>query len=173
MTLANDEDIDDEFEADEEFDGDGEDDEAFDDEGDLDGEGDTLDDEDGALVDDEDDDPDDADAAVPAHRARAATEEDEEENFDDADDVEADLDTILKDKMASGDDDEEDEEEEPAEHSEAGAIEGVIVKREGEFTCQRCFMIVHPRQFGRKGRLTCPIGDEDCPSIAVVEAQIG
>ena len=53
------------------------------------------------------------------------------------------------------------------------AAEGVVSKREGEFTCTGCFMIVHPRQFGRKGRLVCPTGDEDCPSIAIVEAQLG
>ena len=52
------------------------------------------------------------------------------------------------------------------------ATEGVVSKREGEFTCTGCFMIVHPRQFGRKGRLTCPTGDEDCPSISIVAAQL-
>ena len=95
-------------------------------------------------------------------------EADDDEDLD-PDDVEADLDTILKDRIASGDgDDEEDEDEAPVSDSEL--VEGVVQKREGEFTCMGCFMIVHPRQFGRRSRLTCPTGDEDCPSIEIVAA---
>ena len=92
----------------------------------------------------------------------------------DPDDVEADLDTILKDRIAAGDESDEDEEEAvAADRGEPDVIEGVIVKREGEFTCTGCFMIVHPRQFGRKDRRVCPVGDEDCPAILLLESQDG
>ena len=73
-------------------------------------------------------------------------------------------------RIAAGDDeDEEDEEEVAAADPRAlDGIDGVTAKREGEFTCTSCFMVVHPRQFGRKGRPQCPYGEEGCPSIAAV-----
>jgi len=105
--------------------------------------------------------------AVPTarRRPRAGDEEDEEEDLN-PDDVEADLDTILKDRIASGDDDDEDVE--PEAPGESG--ERVAAKTADEFTCQTCFLIVHPRQFGRAGRLTCPEGYDPCSSIPKVEA---
>jgi hypothetical protein len=110
------------------------------------------------------------DEPIPARRAKVVEDDDDDEDEADPDDVEEDLDTILKDRIASGDDlDEEDEEDEQKDdRGEVELAEGVTAKREGEFTCMGCFMIVHPRQFGKKDRLTCPIGDEDCPSIAIV-----
>lgn len=115
--------------------------------------------------DEEEDEP-----AVPAHRARTG-DDDEDDEDPDPDDVEADLDTILKDRIAASDDSEDDEEEEaPVDRSDPELAEGVIVKREGEFTCEGCFMIVHPRQFGRRSNPVCPVGDEDCPAIAIISA---
>ena len=167
-----DEGMDEEFEAPEEVDEIDPDDPEFEDEEDLEDElvEDVLVDPDAVEVveDDEDEEP-----VIPATRARKDDEEDDDEDPD-PDDVEADLDTILKDRIASSDDGEEDEEEEVAvDRSDPELAEGIIVKREGEFTCTGCFMIVHPRQFGRKSNLTCPVGDEDCPAIAVVRAQLG
>ena len=134
-------------------------------------EGDDLVIDDAEVIDDPtavatDDDADDDDA-TPGRKRPAAGEE------DDPDDVEADLDTILKDRIASGDDLEDEEEEEVPDRNDPDATEGVAAKRDGEFTCGSCFMIVHPRQFGRRDRLTCPAGDEDCPSIAIVRKQLG
>ena len=136
---------------------------------------DELDDEfDEGIEDSEDDDDldaaadetedDEAEAAVPARRKVSEEEEDDEEEAD-PDDVEADLDTILKDRIASGDDLDEEEEEEVPDRNDPDATEGVAAKKEGEFTCDLCFMIVHPRQFGRRDRLVCPEGYDDCPSI--------
>ncbi len=135
---------------------------------------DELEDEDPEEIVDEPeaDDAEDSEdeAAVPARRARAGGEDDEDDEDDlNPDDVEADLDTILKDRIASGDD-LDDEDEEVDDRSDGEVVEGVTAKREGEFTCTACFMIVHPRQFGRRDRLTCPVGDDDCPAIAVVRA---
>jgi hypothetical protein len=114
--------------------------------------------------DEEDEDSDD----VPAARKRPGTSDDEEDEAD-PDDVEADLDSILKDKMASSDDDDDEEEDEvPETPAEAG--ERVAAKAADEFTCNTCFLIVHPRQFGRAGNLSCPEGYDPCPSIKKVEA---
>ena len=173
--VDDDEVIDEEFEE-EESAGDPEDPD-FDDE-DLDGDLVEEDDDlDGEAIVGEDDEEEDDEPVVPATRARpgAATGEDDDEDEDpDPDDVEADLDTILKDRIASGDDSDEDEEEEVAlDRNDPELADGVIHKREGEFTCTGCFMIVHPRQFGRKGNLVCPVGDEDCPAISIVAAQLG
>jgi hypothetical protein len=128
---------------------------------------------DDALAEDDDttakgDDEDEEDDDVPAARKRPGTSEDDEDEAD-PDDVEADLDSILKDKMASSDDDEDEEEEEvPDTPAEAG--ERVAAKGADEFTCNTCFLIVHPRQFGRAGNLSCPEGYDPCPSIKKVEA---
>ena len=162
-----------EFEADEEVVEGEPDDPEFEDEDDLeeDLEDDELADPD-VIVDVVDEEEDEEEPVVPATRARPPGEDEDEDEDPDPDDVEADLDTILKDRIASGDGEDEDEEEEaPIDRNDPEATEGVVSKREGEFTCTGCFMIVHPRQFGRKDRLVCPVGDEDCPAIAIVRAQ--
>lgn len=169
--------MDEDAELDEEFEGGGDDpddpefdeDEGLDDEleSDLDEDEDALPEAEADVADeDEDEEP-----AVPPQRARSGEDDEDDEELD-PDDVEADLDTILKDRIASGDEGDEDEEEEvPLDRNDPELGDGVIHKREGEFTCTGCFMIVHPRQFGRKGHLVCPVGDEDCPSLAIIAAQ--
>jgi hypothetical protein len=119
-----------------------------------------------AVSDAEEEDAD----AVPAARRRPRAEDDEEEEEDiDPDDVEADLDTILKERVASSDDEEEDEE---VEADAPGDAERVPAKTADEFTCETCFMIVHPRQFGRLGGLRCPEGYDPCGSMSKVEAML-
>ncbi|MBI2703987.1 MAG: hypothetical protein HYX32_01665 [Actinobacteria bacterium] len=112
-------------------------------------------------------------AAPPAtDRARRKAKEDEEEVEEeeyDADDVEADLDTILKDRIAAADDEDEDEEEEVTDKRSGETAEGVAPKKANEFTCMQCFLLVNPAQFGRPDNPRCPVGEEDCPSIAVVK----
>ncbi len=97
-------------------------------------------------------------------RKRPGSDDDEEDDVD-LDDVEADLDRILKDKIASSEDD-EDEEDEPEPVGDPG--DRVAAKGVDEFTCNTCFLIVHPRQFGRAGNLGCPEGYDPCPSIKKV-----
>ena len=87
----------------------------------------------------------------------------------DPDDVEADLDAILKDRIAASDDDDEDE---PEDRTDPDSTERVAAKSAEEFTCTTCFMIVHPRQFGRLGRLVCPEGYDPCSSIPIVEKRL-
>lgn len=117
------------------------------------------------IVEDEEEAPE-----VPVRRKRpgATDEEDEEEDEADPDDVEADLDTILKDRIASGDDMDEEEEEEVPDRNDPDTSDGVAAKKEGEFTCPGCYMIVHPRQFGRRAAMVCPEGYEPCPAMDVV-----
>ena len=68
------------------------------------------------------------------------------------------------------DDDEEDEDEDDTQAVVATPItatEGdkVAPKREDEWTCTGCFLIVSARQFGKKETATCPSGESDCPSL--------
>ena len=83
------------------------------------------------------------------------------------DDVEADLDTILKDRIASGEDQDDEDEEETAEAPPPPAATGepVAPKRDDEWTCEGCFFIVSPSQFGSKSNPRCPFGEDPCPSL--------
>jgi len=153
--LGEEEELDDEESLD-----DGEDDldDALDDDADDDGLG-----SDGVDVDDDDDES--ADDVPSAKTKRTSDDDDDDDDDEDPDDVEADLDTILKDRIAAGDDDEDDDDlEEPG--TESG--ERVAAKTADEFTCPTCFLIVHPRQFGRTGALTCPEGYDPCGGIDIV-----
>lgn len=117
---------------------------------------------------DKDDEEEEEEEDVP--RARRVADDDDDDEELDPDDVEADLDAILKDRIAAGTDEEDDE---PAdERTDVEGPERVAAKTAEEFTCTGCFMIVHPRQFGRAGHLTCPEGYDPCPSIDVVEKRL-
>ena len=137
------------------------------------------------LVDDEDDDDlatgDDfvevevveeaevvAPVPAPAAKKRAEDEEDDDEELD-PDDVEADLDTILKDRIAAADEDEDDEElDQPP--AKADAPDGVVPKRANEFMCPGCFLLVNRGQFGPESNLQCPVGESECPAIGLLQA---
>ncbi len=128
------------------------------------------DDDDAVVAADDDEDEDEAPPA--ARRKPASEEEDDEEEELDPDDVEADLDAILKDRIAASTDDDEDEEETTEDRNDPDVTERVAAKSAEEFTCNSCFMIVHPRQFGRLGHLQCPEGYDPCPSVALVEKRL-
>ena len=147
--MAEDFDDDDDFvESLEEFDEDAEPDleEELDD---IDPEADLADDD---LVDDEisdalTDDEEDEEEVTTARKRRATDEEDEDEELVDPDDVEADLDTILRDRIASGDDDADDEdEEEIAPEPGADGADRVGPRRADEFVCESCFLVKHASQ---------------------------
>jgi hypothetical protein len=105
--------------------------------------------------------------------ARAKREDDEEDDEADPDDVEADLDTILKDRIAAADDeDEEDEEVVPEPRATGEVAEGVTPKKANEFMCTGCFLLVNPGQFGAPGHMTCPVGEAVCPAIEQLEAKV-
>ena len=107
--------------------------------------------------DDELDDDDDSEEDVGATVVRKSGEDDEDDDdMLSADDVEADLDTILKDRLASENAVEEEDEE--VEVEERGSTDDALQpKRPDEVLCSSCFLLV------RKGAPTCPVGDDSCP----------
>ena len=83
-------------------------------------------------------------AGAPAARpAKTGEEEGEEDDLEDVDpdDVEADLDTILKDRIAAADDEEDEEEDEVVDVDERGDTNKIQPRRPGEFVCQSCFLL--------------------------------
>ena len=126
-----------------------------------------------ALVEDDEfgeiDDPFDADADVdveeedeevekegPVRKSVSAEEDDDDDDIIAPDDVEADLDTILKDRLVAADDEGgEDEEEEPEDRSESS--DRLQPKRPDEQLCPSCFLLV------RNSAPICPVGDDECP----------
>ena len=143
------------FDGDKDFDGD----EDFDGEleEDFDGDEEAVSDDDAeADLEDEDEDEDeDDDVPLPA-------EDDDDEEVHPSD-VEADLEEILRDRIAASDDDEEDEEEEAP--GLAKAAPSVAPPRSDEWTCNQCFLIVSMTQFGSRESPVCPSGEEPCESI--------
>ena len=123
-----------------------------------------------ALVEDDEfgeiDDPFDADADVdeeeetekegPVRKSVATEEDDDDDDIIAPDDVEADLDTILKDRLVAADDEGgEDEDEEPEDRSESS--DRLQPKRADEQLCPSCFLLV------RNSAPICPVGDDECP----------
>ncbi|MFM8827413.1 MAG: hypothetical protein ACKORY_13320 [Actinomycetota bacterium] len=112
------------------------------------------------LDDDAADEGDDDESDVGTTVVRKAGEDDEDdEDMLAPDDVEADLDTILKDRLASEDVAAEDEEEVETD-DRSGADDALQPKRADELLCSSCFLLV------RKGAPTCPVGDDACPVFA-------
>ena len=76
-------------------------------------------------------------------------------------DVEADLEEILRDRIAASDDDEDDED------NASGQPKTVSVAppRPDEWTCNQCFLIVSMTQFGSRTDPACPSGEEPCESM--------
>lgn len=136
-------------------------------EGELDdeelGEGDEF--EGDAEADDEAEEEGDAAEVAARSRKRRETDEDEDEDDLNPDDVEADLDTILKDRIAAGDDEDEEELDEDEPRAAADAPDGVVPKRANEFVCTGCFLLVNRAQFGPADAMQCPVGESLCPAI--------
>jgi hypothetical protein len=111
----------------------------------------------------EEDEDEDAAATDRPTRTAAATAGDDDEEEPDPDDVEADLDTILKDRIAAGDDEEEEEEEEKpgrvtkAPEGEDGAEGGTRVapRKAGEFVCTSCFLVKPNMQLADAKKKLC------------------
>ncbi len=126
-------------------------------------EDDLAEDDDDFVAVDEEDDEDEDDTSGPVRRSVVVKDKDkdkdEEEDDDDdmiaPDDVEADLDTILKDRLVAAEDEDENEEEEPEERGEA--TDRLQPKRADEQLCPSCFLLV------RQSAPGCPVGDDDCP----------
>ena len=127
---------------------------------------------DDALAIDDDDDvvavisvEDEADevggADVPAGTAKAVakaageeTDDDEEEEPDD-EDVEASLDTILKERLVVEEVVENDDESPEPEDRTGDGVERVLPKQPGEFVCRSCFLVKHGNQLADKKKMLC------------------
>ena len=134
------------------------------DEDELDEETFELDGEDDAEVELEEEVVDEEETAAAATTAprRAGTtttttpeEEDEDEDLVDPDDVEADLDTILKDRLVTAEEEADDEEEEVEVDDRGDPVDRIQPKRPGEFVCQSCFLVKHPSQLADAKRQLC------------------
>lgn len=90
--------------------------------------------------------------------AKDSEEDDDDEDMLTPDDVEADLDTILKDRLVANDDG-QDEDEEGAEIDDPRSEPGdrLQPKRPDEQLCPTCFLLV------RAKAPNCPMDDDSCP----------
>lgn len=101
-------------------------------------------------------DEEEAETEGPVRKSVAAEDEDDDDDIIAPDDVEADLDTILKDRLVAADDDGgDDEEDEPEDRSESS--DRLQPKRADEQLCPSCFLLV------RNSAPICPVGDDECP----------
>lgn len=107
-------------------------------------------DDDSAAEDDEDE----SDVGTTVVRKAGEDDEDDEDMLA-PDDVEADLDTILKDRLEAADEEANEEEEEPEERGESA--DRLQPKRADEQLCPSCFLLV------RQSAPSCPVGDDECP----------
>ena len=120
-----------------------------------------------ALPDDEDDvddvvvveDEEDETADIPEVGAKVATKageesEEEDEEEPDDEDVEASLDTILKERLVVGEVEDDEDTPEPEDRSGDG-VERVLPKQPGEFVCRSCFLVKHPNQLADRKKMLC------------------
>ena len=97
---------------------------------------------------------------------RAKTGDGEFDDEVDPDNVEADLNTILRDRIAAGDDaNDEDDAGEAATGQPAETLGTVTPRRTDEWLCEGCFLLVSRSQLGNRNNPRCPSGEEVCPSL--------
>jgi hypothetical protein len=98
-------------------------------------------------------------AVIPEVGAKVATkageesEEDDEEEPDD-EDVEASLDTILKERLVVEEVEDDEDTPEPEDRTGDG-VERVLPKQPGEFVCRSCFLVKHPNQLADRKKMLC------------------
>ncbi len=118
---------------------------------------DEIEDDDNTKADDEDD-----------KKRPPRAEEDDEEDDDEEKDKEADLEAILRDRLAAEEDLDDSDEKDP--HAGSSGGEDVEPRRDDEFLCVGCFLLVTPGQFGAIGARRCPSGEEICPALEKLTA---
>lgn len=140
-----------------------EDGEAFDPEFDEDIE----EEDDDHLADDDDElEEDDEEEAPEQNAKRPPQAEGEFDDEVDPDNLEADLNTILRDRIAAGDDVEDDEEAGEVETGQPAELLGSVTpRRDDEWLCEGCFLLVSKSQLGSRTEPRCPSGEEICPSL--------
>jgi hypothetical protein len=93
----------------------------------------------------------------PVGRRPKDDDEDDEEDLRTEDDVEADLDKLLKEKLASSDELAAEDEEETVVDDKTDGLERLQPRRPDEVQCTRCFLLVSRNAPG------CPVEDDACP----------
>jgi hypothetical protein len=115
-----------------------------------------VDEDDDALVVEDEEEEDDADDRGPRVVVPPTGEdEDDDEDLVDPDDVEADLDTILKDRLVAADDEAPDDDEENEVDDRGDPVDRIAPKRPDEFVCQSCFLLKSPNQLADAKRKLC------------------
>jgi hypothetical protein len=95
-----------------------------------------------------------ADATTKVRRP-ATDDDDDDEDLVDPDDVEADLDTILKDRLVAAEEEADEDDEEVEVDDRGDPVDRILPKRPGEFVCQSCFLVKHPSQLADARRQLC------------------
>ncbi len=111
---------------------------------------------------------DEADEVKPPEPAtkRPATTDGEDDDEVDPDNLEDDLNTILRDRIAAGDDlADEDDADETDTGQPAEMLGTVTPRRYDEWLCEGCFLLVSKSQLGSRKDPRCPSGEEICPSL--------
>jgi len=88
-----------------------------------------------------------------ASKAGEESEEEDEEEPDD-EDVEASLDTILKERLVVEEVEDDEDTPEPEDRTGDG-VERVLPKQPGEFVCRSCFLVKHPNQLADRKKMLC------------------
>lgn len=117
---------------------------------------------DDVIEDEDDEDETETAAESTARRTASADEDDDDDDMITPDDVEADLDTILKDRLVTADESEdEDDETESADDPRSDPGDRLQPKRPDELLCSHCFLLV------RSKAPNCPMADDACPIFTV------
>ncbi len=117
--------------------------------------------EDGDLEEEEDEE-----EAPERSSKRPATGETDLEDEVDPDNLEADLNTILRDRIAAGDDLAGEDEADQADSGQPAEMLGTVTpRRDDEWLCEGCFLLVSKSQLGSRTDPRCPSGEEICPSL--------
>jgi segregation and condensation protein B len=90
-------------------------------------------------------------------KPKSAEDEDDEDDLRTEDDVEADLSSILQEKLSSPQETAPDEEEEAISDDRTDGVERLQPRRPDETQCTHCFLLVRQNAPG------CPVEDDACP----------
>jgi hypothetical protein len=89
---------------------------------------------------------------------KSSDDDDDDDDLRTEDDVEADLDSILRDKLTAADDQPpEDDEEDAVVDDKTDGMERLQPRRPDETQCTQCFLLV------RNSAPGCPVEDDACP----------
>ena len=96
-------------------------------------------------------------APVDPTKPKSTDDEDDEDDLRTEDDVEADLSSILQDKLASPQETAPEEEDEVTTDDRTDGVERLQPRRPDETQCSHCFLLVRQTAPG------CPVEDDACP----------